>query len=582
MNQERHQIVNPGLALTALRDAGYKGTANAIAELVDNSIEAHARKVRILASESDYHVNQRTVSRVDSLAVWDDGEGMDRSILAKCLGFGFGTRLDSRNGIGRFGFGLKGASISQAKKVTIFSWREGKAPWFVYLDLDEVQSCGQSHLHLPQSGEIPEPWSSYLKDHGLHSQSGTLVIWEKCDRLNIKRSSTLFKHMKNDLCRIYRHFLDDDEEYGHQIDLRVDTVTDPDREPESLHPNDPLYLLKPNYCPGHSEESTNVMHDFIQVPIEYAPGRSSLVELRFTLALPEIQALGGNSEIGKHYGRNAGISFVRAGREIDFGDFGYIGNIQSEPRNRWWGAEVRFSPVLDDLFGVEATKQNVRGIGPLTDEQREEFEELTEVQDKESFSLKLRDELEKNIKRQVDQMMQIITSRKRGSKGTKAASTPKLVAQVNTEVQRDTSPTGSDEHRAKISREEQVQEVATVLKRDDTALTPQEAETAALTLLPNKVDVRLDDWPGDLFLDTKVAGGTTFAIVNRRHPFFKKFYEHLEGAQDSLGFEALQVVLMSFVRMEDELFNQIPQETFEQLRTKWGNWIQRLIQFAGN
>ena len=72
----------------------------------------------------------------------------------------------------------------------------------------------------------------------------------------------------------------------------------------------------------------------------------------------KIQSIGGKSDVGQHYANNNGISFVRAGRELELSIKGFFSN--SEPRNRWHGIEVRFDPQLDEYFGVPNNKQAVR------------------------------------------------------------------------------------------------------------------------------------------------------------------------------------------------------------------------------
>ena len=73
--------------------------------------------------------------------------------------------------------------------------------------------------------------------------------------------------------------------------------------------------------------------------------------MKFSIAKPSIQTIGADqtSEIAKHYRKNAGISFVRKAREIDFGTFNFFNPDQQMP-NRYWGCEVRFEPELDELF----------------------------------------------------------------------------------------------------------------------------------------------------------------------------------------------------------------------------------------
>ena len=111
------QLIPPHLAITAMRDSGYKNTAYALAELIDNSVQANASMIEVLCIEKRELVRQREVSRLWKIAVLDNGSGMDDKTLRMALQFGNGTRLNDRSGIGRFGMGaFQNASISQAEK----------------------------------------------------------------------------------------------------------------------------------------------------------------------------------------------------------------------------------------------------------------------------------------------------------------------------------------------------------------------------------------------------------------------------------------------------------------------------------
>ena len=88
-----------------------------------------------------------------------------------------------------------------------------------------------------------------------------------------------------------------------------------------------------------------------------------------------------------HLKRNSGISFVRDGREIDFGNFGYFTTY--ELRDRYWGCEIRFDPILDTIFGVSNDKQGVRNIGPITPEVRKD-DGITEEDVESTPNLKLK------------------------------------------------------------------------------------------------------------------------------------------------------------------------------------------------
>ena len=75
---ERHDLVPTSLAIMAMRDNGYRNTSYAIAELIDNAVQAGASSVELLCCERQFFVQQRTRRNVHQVAVLDDGQGMRR------------------------------------------------------------------------------------------------------------------------------------------------------------------------------------------------------------------------------------------------------------------------------------------------------------------------------------------------------------------------------------------------------------------------------------------------------------------------------------------------------------------------
>ena len=113
------------LTIRALRDSRYNNSAYAIAELVDNSIEAQAPLIELLCMEKPQRVESRISRRVYKLAVLDNGTGMDVMTLLDALKFGGGTRHNSTRGIGKYGMGLPTSSMSQCKRVDVWTWDRG-------------------------------------------------------------------------------------------------------------------------------------------------------------------------------------------------------------------------------------------------------------------------------------------------------------------------------------------------------------------------------------------------------------------------------------------------------------------------
>ena len=96
----------PELAVRAMRDSGYRNTAYALAELIDNSVQAKASSVDVVCLEEYELINERERRRMSAIGVLDNGEGMTPDVLGLALQFGNGTHLTDRSGIGRFGMGF--------------------------------------------------------------------------------------------------------------------------------------------------------------------------------------------------------------------------------------------------------------------------------------------------------------------------------------------------------------------------------------------------------------------------------------------------------------------------------------------
>jgi hypothetical protein len=156
--------------MEALRAFGYSPEA-ALADLIDNSITALAREVslRFHWDESDSWIS-----------VQDDGEGMDLPRLIEAMRPGTTNPREERSvdDLGRFGLGLKTASLSQARSLTVLSKPKGGQVEIRRWDLDHVGRARQWHLLHGGSST-----AELLAEQVLGSDSGTVVLWEKLDRV---------------------------------------------------------------------------------------------------------------------------------------------------------------------------------------------------------------------------------------------------------------------------------------------------------------------------------------------------------------------------------------------------------------
>ncbi len=371
----------------ALRNTGYKDIESAVAEIVDNSIEANAKDIFIIMSEDINLKSGRKV--VTEIGFLDNGDGMNDDVLGRCLGIGATTRVE-RKGMGRFGVGLPQASLHACPEVVVYSWQNGLENCKkVYLDINKVKEGIQTDIADPESSSLPGKYQKYVSYKTLSTEydfneSGTLVIWKNCDNIKPKTRGPLTDRLEFTLGKKFRYFI-------HKGMSQIKIICDENLEGAiDVYPNDPLMLMEDNYIladnqdPKKSGKKTSggnyepafelytaggVGTGEVEVPVKYYDKQgevaTSTVIVRFSkikdkfyddTAFPSGNP--GTYEIGKHVARVEGISVVRANREIDFGVFDYY-NPTNEPQHRWWGCEIIFEPELDEAFGVTNNKQHV-------------------------------------------------------------------------------------------------------------------------------------------------------------------------------------------------------------------------------
>ena len=122
---QRLPLILTGQALQSLRNSGFS-VAAALAEPVDNSLEARANVIRIAFDESK---NARGRTHVDRIAIVDDGDGMDHETLFHYPQLGFSTRYMSTTTIGKYGVGAKLAALNYAKAIDVWSRADSGGPW---------------------------------------------------------------------------------------------------------------------------------------------------------------------------------------------------------------------------------------------------------------------------------------------------------------------------------------------------------------------------------------------------------------------------------------------------------------------
>jgi hypothetical protein len=590
-----HDIVPVHLAVTALRDSGYLNATNAIAELIDNSIQAGATSIELLCAETEQTVNTRRRSRIHQIAVLDNGCGMSSDVLRAALQFGNGSFLQDRSGIGRFGMGLPNSSLSQANRVDVWTWQDGRQPAYSYLDYHEIKRGDIREVPPPSARDVPAVWKAAAQRIG---GAGTLVVWSDIDieRCQWGTARAIINNSELTIGRIYRRFIGSGQV---SIRLAAFNYSNPtgftiDRLAEA---NDPCYLMSRTCCPEpwDSEPMFEAWGEPTAFTVEH-DGRTFEVNVRFSIA-KRVAREGynpGRRDHGQHAARNVGVSIMRADRELELQlDW----TTRHDPRERWWGAEVQFPPELDELFGVTNNKQSARTLAEYARLElqdivdREGFESVQQLKeawtnegDRRLVVLEVKQHLDSNLAA-IRQTLQGQTARARSGERHRDSAEEK-----GTEATRKRMEDGhhgeSDDSEGK-SVEVKEAEVESELR--DWGLDPTEAGGRAREIVRDGRKYAFVHAPvdTDAFFSVRPRGGVILINLNTEHPAYQHLVALLdpnanEGDPASVrnrmikSYEGLKLLLEAWARYEDELPLQ-QKDRARQARADWGRVARQFL-----
>lgn len=358
--------------LKGIRDIGYKSTATALFESLDNSIQAEASNIHLLF---DFDKGKTGKSNPDRIAIVDDGYGMSKEMIRFAVLWGGSDRLDDRQGMGKYGYGLPSSCVSIGQRFTVISKREDMQHWHaITIDIEEIANRNQEYIDIntgrviapeAKAVKMPQFVESYLNSRNVKLTSGTIVMIEKIDRLS--RSS--FKPLKSFLSLetgiTYRNYL-------RRTNIFIDG--------ELIEAVDPLFITE-----GYRYYDENDMRaealPTLELKVE-SPGDKSKVgtiKVRYSFMPYGFLGAAENEEgetkpdneqgaeettrrskskrltVRKH---NNGIIFLRKGRQIDVVE-SKCPWTKFQNNDRYVGIDVDFSPELDEEFSITTSKQQI-------------------------------------------------------------------------------------------------------------------------------------------------------------------------------------------------------------------------------
>jgi hypothetical protein len=337
MNSPSNLTPSAKRLISSMRDLGYE-FADAVAEIVDNSIQAGANVIQVNLQFDGY----------DSyLTVLDNGVGMTPSEIREAMRFG-SMRDYEQDDLGKFGLCLKTSSLSQCDSLTVSSRNsEKKVQLHSYSwDMDHINKVDRWEILPIEIDDLLNP----VVEH-LYSTTGTAVTWEKLNRLlNFQnpaggRAENDFKKLIQDLkvslgATFHRYITGEQRSKKVMIFVNGDLV----------EPWDP-------FC--RTEKNTVELESFtISISMD---GRKGLVKFRpfvlpaqrqFSSASAHLRA-GGPAK----WNKQQGFYIYRAGRLLQSG--GWCGLRTSDEHSKLARVLVEIPAGFDDLFKVNISKMKI-------------------------------------------------------------------------------------------------------------------------------------------------------------------------------------------------------------------------------
>ena len=545
--------------LESLRDSDFD-SCSALGEVIDNSIQANAKSVRVNFSKLNN-------DQIKSVTFIDDGDGMTEETIQHCLRLGWSSRYNDRSGIGRFGVGMTLGAIHECRRVEVYSKAKDSEWYYTYLDLDEIQTSDAKK----KDWEIPTPkkLNPILEDNlekYLPADSGTVVIWSKYDRAADK-PSLLIEQFRIWLGRTYRYFIWN-ESVVSQVPLRD--------HPLSIYLNskeilaiDPLYVrTEKTEFPDDLKaiEYPEVVFDWPILDPKIAKELGvdkSKIRIRLTLLPEEWRSYVGSGQNSDAKKRqiidNEGFSFVRHGREVGYDWIPHF-KFANEDKDRFWGCEIHFEPGLDRSFHVKNIK---RGAVPSTE---------------------LKKAIAEKIGPWIKKQREIISDywKKKDSQPDPTEDLP-IGGAAHTRSEKIAAKAGVPEGRIAKGKDPEVEKTNTAQAVSDNKKEEEARWIAKFSSQPFTIGER--PWPGPTFLDIHFMGGSDALFYNTRHIFFEVLSTIKEEVKKGINVDfnaermtvLIDMLLIAYAKSESMLNPNdklTALDLIDHLKSNWGQYLK--------
>lgn len=523
-------LVNPPDAARAIfgfRDTGYN-VKTAAADIIDNSIAAGATEINI---DIQLMADGRKI-----VCFGDNGDGMDADGVWKAMRYGSPERVN-RQSLGKFGLGLKTASSSVCKRFSLVSRKAPDQPLAkLTWDLDHVADLNDWEM-------LREAVTADEQDNfeALCGDTGTLVVWEKCDRILSKdyepgsKEKAAINRMSDSLAKhislVFHRFIDADDQRERNVEIRING--------EAVSPWNPFYPTR----------SDQVLAERMQkIVVEMPDGNEDVAVIKAWI-LPHRNDMTKEEEaqFAKISNRAQGFYVYREGRLIQ--DGGWLDVFGSpEPHTSLLRIEFDFGHALDEAFRIDVKKSRIL-FHPDLEEGLRKLLQPVYREAGQRYRRTNRDDA--NAKKTVDH-----SSANKNIAGTGNTEKP----QVTSVDEVKQTATVSNNRGAKI----------TIRVPIHNNVSPDSVHVEAVTTMSS----------GFLWEPSYRSAGDTGHVpgvqINKHHDFYQKIYQR--AAANGYAVEGMDLLLWAFATAEQNNNNTELHPIFEDIRMEISNNLKKLLR----
>ena len=334
--------------IESLRDIGYDFKSS-VADLIDNSISADASRVYV-------DINYDDGDFPPFVLIADNGNGMDAKKLKEAMRYA-SSHKNSKEDLGKYGLGLKTASLSQCRELLVASKPKPRSGTRSILnimkwDMTEVYAEDEWILLHPSITQLKKWEQRLIQDHLSGNKYGTVVLWSDLREIHPqlrdknkkeKYLMSLIKDIEEHLSMVFHKFMEGSVKGKKQLKIIV--------VQNQLKPWNP-------YCPNENTWSLDIYEPEIQYTDNKGRKRNSTVTIS-PYILPNKEEFSTEEKWkkagpGGKWNKQQGFYFYRNGRMLQSGSWSHLRS--SDEHTKLLRISVDFYPALDKSFGINISK----------------------------------------------------------------------------------------------------------------------------------------------------------------------------------------------------------------------------------